>query len=390
MLKAFLFLLCLVNINAYAETSWNLNDVSYLYSIEDTKDLLTPISHTEKLGALLPKAVYSNIPNVIAGSGNERIYDQNLKVVGVRVDPCPTFDAANCGQAEVRMIWQPIEWDIDDKINMGRDGAVHTFYLLDNDEIKSLIQDLGELKSSFDIATNQLPLNIHPFMNNKQFTARLNQTFLKYCGEKNLSKVTFMSLLVATRWWRFGSFEKDSNGKWYRADIPRVEHNFIDIFNTASEGRPANNFPGEKVDAIFNILPETYPEQDNIFSVINNSYRYNDDRDYEVFKSKIHAVRRFQNPHRTNPKTLDCASCHYADATLYYSEKRFPGIGETFSSDEFLNPNDLIHNLENTTVAKKATRVIRAFGYFGNRPAINQRAINESAAVANWLNLNEL
>lgn len=45
------------------------------------------------------------------------------------------------------------------------------------------------------------------------------------------------------------------------------------------------------------------------------------------------------------------------------------------------------HDLTNKSTAPHNTQIIRAFGYFNVEIAISQRVINESAAVADQINL---
>ncbi|MBL7554475.1 MAG: hypothetical protein JNM24_01540 [Bdellovibrionaceae bacterium] len=379
------------------ELTWNLNDVSYLMKIpnkvtETTVHLLSPYSKGSK-GELLPHAIFQRLPTLNnAGNGMEIAYKQELKVVSIRIDPCPnSFDPSLC-QPEIRLIWQPLEIDRDENRWFAQDAAVHTFYKLNHDQFATLKKELWQLKminQSKAISTHKLPLQVHPALLNEttaqNFNKTLNTILLKNCGEENLVKVTFMSLLTPNVWWRFGGIVPGS-AKWENLKIPRLIPTFQDIFNSAFEPVSMIHNPGVEMDAIFNIHPDNYPENDNIFEVINRGFRYNDDNDYPVFKNKLDAVERFRNPHFSNPNTLDCASCHYADATKFYSEKRFPTLKDVNSYYAFKNPNSSLFNLENNTIAKEATRVVRAFGYFDNKPAINQRTINDSAESAHWLN----
>lgn len=376
---------------------WNLNDVSYLFKIphhasENTSSLLSPFSSGSK-GELLPLKSFKKLPTLNnAGNGMERAYKEELKVISVRIDPCPnTFEASQC-QPEVRLVWQPLELDQDTQTWFAQDAAVHTFYKLSADQFRQLKEQLWQLKiknESYQISTHYKALNIHPALENPTtasvFQNAMNKIILTHCGEQNLVKVTFMSLLTPNVWWRFGGIVPAAE-RWNNIKIPRLITTFQDIFNSAFESVSMIHNPGVEMDAIFNIHPDNYPKNDNIFEVINKGYRYNDDRDLPVFKEKLDAVERFRNPHYTNPNTLDCASCHYADATKFYSEKRFESLRNFNSYYAFKNPNKNLFNIENTTISKTATRVVRAFGYFNNEPAINQRVINDSAESANWMN----
>ena len=204
--------------------------------------------------------------------------------------------------------------------------------------------------------------------------------------EENFHKITFMSLLVPTRWWRFGAFERQTDDSWKSPVIPRLTDRIEDLFNTSLDRDANGQISDFGMDAIINIFPTTYPKEDIIFGITSAGFRFEDDRDLPVFKKQLDAVARFRNPHKTNPDILNCSSCHFADATKGYAERRFPSLKENKSSDEFLNPNKYLYDLKNTTKLPTSARIVRAFGFFDNSPAINQRVINDSAVSAEWMN----
>jgi hypothetical protein len=392
----FSFLVLLAQPAAAAKMQWNLNDVSYLFALpqgdaQAALDLLGPREQSGS-GPLLPKHLYSRIPTLLlGGNGNETLYNIALRVVAARIDPCPGLDADACSP-EIRLVWQPVEFDQYSKKWLARDAAVHCFYSLPAEAFESLKQDLWKLKlelANAGVDTKQQALFVHPALQNeataKLFNPTIQQILLKYTGRHNLDKITFVALMTPKQWWRFGAFEKTPDGQWRTADIPRLDLQTVDIFNVAVEdGVGLGNEAG--IDAIFNIFPEEYPEDDNIFAVINKGFRFNDARDRAVFESKLDPIARFRNPHRSNTDTLDCASCHYADATREYISKRFPELGNFSSPEQYPNPAADIYNLANRTVAATSGRNVRAFGFFDDQPVISQRTINESAAVADWLN----
>jgi hypothetical protein len=334
--------------------------------------------------------VYRRIPTLLnAGKGNATLYRDSLRVTSARVDPCP--DPASC-IPELRLVWQPIEYDTGEAKWSARDAALHCVYTMSETEFADLKHDLWDIKTKYQrlgIDTTLAPLEVHPALRNRNtagsFSNDIQSVLLKYAGSDNLRKITFTALRVPTKWWRFGGFEKNAQGKWEFADIPRVDAPTLDIFNVAvAEGGLG---PDQGIDAIFNVLPEEYPESDNLFALINKGYRTNDQRDLAVFREKIDAIARFRNPHRSSTRDLDCASCHYADAARYYAANRFPELGSLRSDDAFENPDPAIYNLRNTTVVASSTRVVRAFGYFGDKPAVSQRTIHDSVVSAHWLNL---
>ena len=381
-----------------AEMQWNLTDVSYLFQLprgnaQAPVNLLRP-QDQGNAGPLLPPRLYGQIPTLlIDGSGNATVYGKGLRVVGARIDPCPTGETRTCSP-QVRLIWQPVEYEEFEGRWLARDAAVHCFYGLTLEKLEFLKTDLWEIKKRFadlGVDTKLKALDLHPALRNDRtadaFTHEINSVLLKYVGEDNLEKITYVALLVPTKWWRFGAFEKGRSGKWHTAAIPRLGAPTEDIFNVAVYDGIGLG-PEKGIDAVFNVLPEDYPEADNLFAVINKGYRFNDARDRLVFRGKLDAIARFQNPRKTNVDNLDCATCHYADATKYYVGNRFKELKHVSSTEEFENPDPAIFNLENRTLAATSTRNVRAFGFFGDKPVISQRTINESALAAHWLNTN--
>lgn len=380
-----------------AEDQWNLNDVSYLFKIptakiDNTDTMLGPMNSGNK-GELLPLAWYERTP-VLYNSENGRgsLYQKELKAVSVRIDPCPnTYDPKACSP-EIRIVWQPVIYDQFVNTWAAQDAALHSFYRLTKSEFDLLKKDLWDLKlenKKSSIDTGKLPLGIHPALLNPNTTAKFNsklQTiFLKNCGEKNLFKVTFMSLLTPNIWWRFGGVEKRNADNIGRIEIPRLGFGSQDIFNSAiEEDEPVYN-PGTEMDAMMT-LPNDYPELDDLLPMLNHGMRHNDKKDHDVFVQKLQTVERFRNPHKTNPTNLDCASCHFADDAAFYAGQRFADLKKFESPESYKNPNPALFDLSNTSIGLKGTRLTRAFGYFESKPSISQRAIHDSAETAQWMN----
>lgn len=173
------------------QIAWNLNDVSYLYPLPAESELesfswLSPKS-TGKKNQLLPLESFQRLPSLNSGgSGQMTMYDHQLKVVGVRIDPCPGthITGVSC-DPEIRHVWQPILNDQFANRIMTTDLAIHTFYKLSSMELKALAGNLKTLKSDLAklaVNTDRKPLNIHPgFANAKTrdlIMKRLNEIVL--------------------------------------------------------------------------------------------------------------------------------------------------------------------------------------------------------------------
>ena len=91
-----------------SEMQWNLNDVSYLFQLptgnaQASVNLLAP-QDQDGAGPLLPPKPFAQLPTLlIDGAGNATLYKQALRVVAVRIDPCPDGNTGACAP-QVRLI----------------------------------------------------------------------------------------------------------------------------------------------------------------------------------------------------------------------------------------------------------------------------------------------
>lgn len=378
--------------------SWSLNDVSILFPLPDSQmpvdDFSIKPDMLIKNGSLVPGDLYQKIPTLDdSGPGNETLYKTELRVVAIRLDPCPAEPSVVRCRPELRLVWQPVyrvSSSQDHVLWSTRDTAIHTFYRFEEYEFDQLMSKFWAVKSALavqGVETESLALQIHPgFLSPRTRAKMLSEIkliFAAHLKSEQIYKITFMRLLTPQVWWRFEGFVKENN-VWKKVGIPRVDMTFEDIFNSAPEEEGLSETFGKKMDAIFNILPDSYPKEDDLTEVINHGFRQNSSVDRPTFMSSISAIERFQNPHFTNPHTLDCASCHFADSTRLYIDSQFSDLSQFTTPFSYQNSGQ--HNISNTTEKIRGTRVVRAFGYFGHEPAIMQRTINDSAESANVLN----
>ncbi len=386
-MKRLILLSTVLSFPLFASTpKWNLCDVSLLFPL-DAK-LLSPADSGSN-GPLLSRALFDRVPPLTdTGVSRNEIYQNQLKLVSIRIDPCPnTFDERLCSP-EIRLIWQPVTKDEQTKEWIGEDATLHSFYAISKSEFQEFKVALMKWKMANEqdgLSTSLMPLGVHPALGRGPKREALQSLLLKTVGEKNIYKLTFMSLLTRNVWWRFGGIEKNG-GTWARVKIPRITSPFQDIFNSALEENAPENNSGLKMNTDITLDIQDYPLEDNLLYLTSEGFRYNDERDQKVFFEKLSAIDRFRNPMKTNPTTLDCASCHYADNAKFYAESQFPSLKNIQTKDAFINPDKTLFDLENKTIGPKGTRLVRAFGYFQEKPSIGQRTINDSAMSADWMN----
>ena len=101
------------------------------------------------------------------------------------------------------------------------------------------------------------------------------------------------------------------------------------------------------------------------------------------------ALVRVEHPGDNSPDTIDCGSCHLATASELLIAKPKFGLDDRTSPLAF--QPDGIHVLASdmtpTFDTTSSARVnMHAFSYVGRGASINQRVVNESAAVVEYLN----
>ena len=255
---------------------------------------------------------------------------------------------------------------------------------------------LKKTMSEMGVSTDRVPLGVHPALlsplSSKLFQDSFQAIVLKAVGSKNLYRITAMKLFVPNNWLKFFTGFEKVNDQWVLASIPRIQGADIDIINDATEVN-ATSGQIDEVDASIFILIN-YPEEDDLRPIVSSSFRATyssinpNPKDLPQFIRGMGAAHRLQNPHKTNPQTVDCAHCHYSNAAQTFAMKTFPQLNTVFlnHADRYSNPDPEHFDLANKSVVTLSTKIVRAFGYFENNPAIMNRTINDSAASAHWLN----
>ncbi|MBO9665839.1 MAG: hypothetical protein J7501_03395 [Bdellovibrio sp.] len=363
-------------LSAPAFAVWDLNDVSYLMPLPAKvgPDNLLGLEAPGKGGPLLPPKFLDTIPILTVTHTQDQIVE-TLRVLGMRIDPCFPLPTPQSCQRQLRLVWQPIE--------EGRfkaqtvDAALHSFYVLTDDEFVSLLKDLAAWKKKFNVNTTGMPLQVHPAWvgagDSSPAFADFSVIIKKYAGQGNLTRVTAMVLRGAGDMWGFQGFEV-RNGRLQFIKVPRTDKAAQAFVNRAV---PADHFEQGM------IAPEPVGE-DTINKIIVNSSRLETGNE-ELIRKEVRAAYRIENPHVFNPENMDCVNCHVAQMTReWVTRKRSDiGINDLWQSFGYQNPR---YNMSNVTPILGHTQNLRAFGYFIENVAISQRVINESAEVADTIN----
>ncbi len=370
------FAVLLTSLLVSAETSWTLNDVSYLMPLPQKIDDETLIRlRTAGFGGqVLPPSVLAKLPKLSLGHTQEEVFN-GLRVMGVRIDPCFPLPTPQSCQRQIRLVWQPLDHHPRFGVR-SVDAALHSFYVLDDQQFASLLKDLEQWKKQHNVSTTGLPLQLHPAWakegTNSVALKDFNAVILKYAGVQNLSRVTAMVLRGAGDMWAFVGYSFE-HGQLKLFSVPRIQRNAQTFVNLAV---PADQFSNGQ------ILPR--PEGEDTFNnLIEDSGQMLDNE--ALLLKEFKAITRIENPREFNPENMDCVSCHVAHQARQWSVLHRPdlGLADLWNKTKYINTS---HNLENKSTEVLNTQSIRAFGYFDRATVISQRVINESAEVADAVN----
>ncbi|WP_413583321.1 hypothetical protein [Bdellovibrio sp. HCB288] len=371
---AIILLSCLTSFSAYA--TWDLNDVSYLFPLPRKvgQDQLLNIKAVGVGGPILPVRFMDTIPPLSPVMTPDQTNDA-LRVIAMRIDPCFPLPTPLSCQRQLRLVWQPLE--------EGRfkaqtvDAALHSFYVLTDEEFIALLNDLQNWKYKYQVNTTGLPLQVHPVWAHTQDNAPsisdMNAIILKYAGFKNLSRVTAMVLRGAGDMWAFGGFDV-KNGKLQMFRIQRTDRMAQAFINRAV---PADHFDQ-------GMISPAPAGDDSMNKIVVNSANLQTGNE-ELIRKEVLAAYRIENPKNFHAENMDCVSCHVAQPAREWALRKRSDINYTdlFQAAAYQNAK---YNMQNVTPILAHTQNIRAFGYFIENVAISQRVINESAEVADVIN----
>jgi hypothetical protein len=314
---------------------------------------------------------------------------KNWKIVSFRIDPCaPELglirkSPAQCVQ-EIRLVVQPVSsepWGID----LG-DMALHVLWEVDRGAPKGSrkFQDLwkGLLRLKADLAkkgitTTGVPLKPHPGMKDPDFQSLIKTVLLSALGQAKLEKITFSGAATAQGPWLFFQGLVDGQRLNLERDptLQNLPHGYIVPRKPGSGGEffpsptPYNSVENETSGPRIQDLFVSGPVNLQEFATLGNG-----DQSRFIRKSDIVAV--IHNPAFSNRTNTDCFSCH--SGTSRQLQLGLPTNGPFV----FKAP-------QGTTAQAKYVDAnvtdFRAFGWFGSLPVANQRVVNESTLVADFM-----
>jgi hypothetical protein len=372
----------------FAQTQLGMNDISILLPLPQTTAelslFLNPISQENPIqkNELLPANVFKFLPILTPVVDQESLYQNNLKVIGIRFDPCfaEGFTPVPC-QAQIRLVWQPIYFRTDasgkNKVNT-IDAAVHTFYNLDQITWNQVIAEV----EAISVTEKAAPLQVHPIILSEGFNGHywknLKNIVLKYAGTKNFVRATAMTIRM-DRVWGFQGIDFIQN-KWTQIEIPtlkvpnRPEARVVNqsLFLEPDFHLDLTEFKGGV--SLMEVSNQSW------FRLLSDSKKFAETQTEEEIVTALSIAHNLENPKKHNPGTIDCVSCHVAQTIRFWGDKHFSSwdAKTIFKNELYVNS---VQNLKNTSVNPEHTNRLRAFGYFNDEPVISQRIINETAEI---------
>ncbi len=374
---SFLISICLFFQFAQADRFRNTDlknyEVSILFPLpagHDDNHLLS-INSEGTWGNLIPQHFIEILPPLDPHQ-NQELTIQELRVVSIRLDPCfPAATAVEKCTSQIRMIWQPI-LTADNEKTKTLDESIHTFYQLPPEEFNQLLSKMKALRTNGFVEGSAL--GVHPIIQQQgllgSYFRELKKIILASTGSERLIKMTFM-ILAGEGIWEFGGFDLIA-GQAQPIVIPRIGSTKESFYNGSKTN--LDFFDGGPVPA---------PAGPDIFNIlITQSSDVSSKNEQEIIHSVIGAAK-VENPNIHNPHTIDCVSCHIAQAARIWSINHLPALTLDHYIDSVSFKSE--YNLINLTANPEKTTMLRSFGYDGSSAFVNQRVINETAAVLEYL-----
>jgi hypothetical protein len=195
----------------------------------------------------------------------------------------------------------------------------------------------------------------------------------KYVGAKTLWRITAMKTFVGSDQWAFLGFNV-SDGTAQDIVIPRTRGATEQGFRTSQLTQS---------DFSSGVVTPAPQGGDNLMPILQNSRLLRAD-DPGLLSALGKAVTNIENPKIHTPETMDCVSCHAAQAAGSVLFQRIAGLGNLPQVMKGRFKSDL--PLQNLGQRQNNTHVLRALGYVDRDLVLSRRVINETANVAEKLN----
>jgi len=384
-----------------------MNDVSILFPLGTVSDDSTGHLRADSpgsRGALFPASIFQNI--AIEGSvppGGGRIGGistapyANMRVVALRLDPCfadrqPTSSSTTC-RNQLRLVFQELEAATTGV--RAFDSGVHALYSITRGELLAMVNEIVRLREAAGGGgeAGRGPLAPHPLMVQQglsgTFSRALQKLILQYAGEQNLVRATALTAVNSGFSWDFFGF--DVTGATPMA-TPIAIATLTATGSTMPTRESFNRGFATNTDPMGMFTPK--PAGPDDFTILADAQAALALPAADKAKL-VNALARVDSPAVFTADTLDCARCHTATPLgqnvvrdrLHLSESADPDAfkpdGHWVTADE-MKTTDFTFGSATNLLPPIVN--VHAFSYANDVPSINQRTVNETAAVVQFLN----
>ncbi|HTJ45304.1 MAG TPA: hypothetical protein VL463_24525 [Kofleriaceae bacterium] len=356
-----------------------MNDVSILFPLNGAASTYLAASDAGARGVLLPPALYDAVGHLSGSTGSpppggiaDAVYG-DLHVVAIRIDPC----FGNACDDQLRLVFQEVKDDGSGGATTF-DSGLHAFYRISREDVVTIAHAIGSLRASNSSGERLGGLAPHPILvtqgMNGAFADGLRTIVLRYAGASNLVRVTKMSATQVGFSWEFSGFDVSD------ANAPHFTPMVIPTLAGAEGQNFFRGFANDTIDGQFNPATTSADDLTGLADETHAQSMSPSDR-----AKAFAALVRIDHPAHDSPDTIDCASCHLATPISKLVAPRF-GLDEAHADGVF--EADGVHVLPSelgATFDPSGPFNLHAFSYVDRSPAINQRTVNETAAVVELL-----
>jgi hypothetical protein len=346
-------------------------DVSTIYPLPAAKSEFESMVRGGAVGTfgeLIPSEAFSKLDGPlderslsgVAGKTGDEARTQ-LRLVGLRVDPCFGLAGAPSCPNQLRLIFQGVQFESEATV---ADGAVHVFYELPHEGLVRFVKQvltLREQSGDFEKAK----LGVHPILQKQglsgEFATGLKNVILEHTGSSRVTRMTFFRRTNARQGtWVFGLLNKA--GATYERGA---------IFSLTAPRNQKQTFTNESFGDNLQATPIETTHPDNLSLLLNTASAKSAS---EADRQKaFDAALRIENPVHHSPDTIDCVSCHVATTASESAATRF--LLKDVNKVGF-EPKPVFAGPEKRTLDN-----LHAMSYLGRELGITQRTANETALV---------
>jgi hypothetical protein len=372
-----------------------LNDVSVLLPLPATQKEFASLLAADAKGAagiLLDRPLYENATGFtpptmpIPPGGSPGLLYTDLRMTAFRLDPCfahlgPITDPSKC-ENQLRIVLQPVFFGTQVSV---ADGGIHVFYSLTRAELLAAVEEVAALRVAQGGTADLGPLAVHPIVKAQGLTGAmargLQAIVLKYAGMSRLERFTVLQATNLDADWNFSGFDVTHAGgvaKTTPMIVPTLPANTTSVIF----------FGGFSQSDLFGSFTPATKSADDMHLLANQTDATA--ATPAARQAAYDAALRIENPNLHSPNTIDCASCHMAGPARVRVGEQIFKLSATGDANAFVPDAKYVSAADAKTTTpfdpKDNGVELHAFSYKNVAPMINQRVMNETAAVIAYLN----